>query len=186
MNIRTLTIAVTMLASLPALAETHCKGEEIDYFSCQIVNSKRVISVCGNIENGLIDSSSWIQYRFGPLNHLELAYPERKEHSVSAFEGNSFGRFNTVDLRFVSGDILYSVELAGTFYGEPSIQASAHMKPTGGVTVNFDSNKHTTFSCRKVDEKKYLSTFDNLAFTLRNAHGDTDIAYEFYKRKRQK
>jgi hypothetical protein len=185
MNIRIIVTAATLLASLPTLAQTHCKADEIDYFSCPIVNSTRVVSICGNVENR-IEGSSWIQYRFGSKNHLELVYPERKEHSASAFEGNAFGRYQIVDLRFVSGDVLYSVTLEGIFYGDPSVEAQAHMKPTGGVTVNRDSSKGTTFSCRKVNEKKYYSGFEELASTLREAHGNTDIAYEFYKRRRQK
>jgi hypothetical protein len=186
MNIFSFFIAATLLASLPTLAQTHCKADEVDYFSCQIVNSTRVASICGNVENRQIEGSSWVQYRFGSMNHLELVYPEQKGNSASAFEGNAFGRYQIVDLRFVSGDVLYSVTLDGTFYGDPSVEAQARMKPTGGVTVNFDSSKGTTFSCRRVNEKKYYSAFEELALTLREAHGNTDIAYEFYKRKRKK
>jgi hypothetical protein len=186
MNMRTLTAAVIMLTSLPTFAQTHCKAKEIDYFSCQIANSKKVISVCGNIDDRGIERSSWIQYRFGAPNHLELAYPERRDRSISAFEGNVFGKYQVVDLRFVSGDVLYYVELSGTYYGDPSVEASARMKPTGQVTINFDGSRHTTFSCGKVDEKRYYATFEALASTLREVHGNTDIAYEFYKRKQKK
>lgn len=180
-----ITAAIVEIAIPPAVAQTHCGANEIDYFSCKVADSDRVISVCGNIVDGEIAESSWLQYRFGRLGHEELVYPRRKKQPpVSAFEGEDFGRFQSVELRFINGNVLYSVTLNGTFHGDPSVDASPQSGPTGGVTAAFDSDRHKDFHCAKVDEKKYLARFEELAAALRRTRGDTDIAYDFYRRKR--
>lgn len=73
-----------------AAPPTLCKRGEVTYFSCRL-KGVRVVSVCGS---GAVEPSadsahraSWLQYRIGTLRTLDLVFPNRKEDSVSRFEG---------------------------------------------------------------------------------------------------
>lgn len=108
---------VTLLCTV-LHAETLCNPDEIDYFTCRTTLHGKIASVCGNISNREIDEHSWIQYRFGKIGAIDLAYPSEKLKSVESFEGNHFNKYGVIDLRFMSESVLYSVALYSTYNGE--------------------------------------------------------------------
>ena len=168
-----------LLLLLPSvtLSQTLCRKGEVDYFSCK-TSSEKLISVCGNITNDEINDSSWLQYRFGKTGEIELTYPKEKENSISKFEGNYFNKYDVVDLRFINGNTLYSVDLNGPYSGDDSTNRTEY---TGGVSVQIGKTKRVNFFCRKIDGLKYFSIFSGLNVSLRNYSGETDFLYNFHK-----
>lgn len=169
--------AVTLMLPCVCISQTLCRQGEIDYFSCETTASQKIVSVCGNIADGKIDSDSWLQYRFGKKDAIELSYPAKISDSIEKFEGNYFSRYNVVDLRFISERTLYGVELNHTYAGEEDQQRS---KPSGGVTVELGKNRHVSIACTKVDARKYFRLFSDLNTLLRSHNGETDFLYHFH------
>jgi hypothetical protein len=90
--------------------ETLCRSGETVYFSCKIVRSGKLISLCGNA----LDKPDrfWLQYRFGSRKKLELAYPERKvSFSHSGFDVDHLRRVQGFDteVSFSRGGWSYTV-----------------------------------------------------------------------------
>ncbi len=88
---RAMLFLACLLSPLAAHSQTHCAKKELDYFSCKIRGSEKVVSVCGstfrdgaNADANIVDSA-WIQYRFGKPGHLELIYPERPQPLLGRF-----------------------------------------------------------------------------------------------------
>ena len=86
--------AACLISSFSAQAQTHCTKEEIEYFSCKIKRSEKVVSVCGsvfwdgvNASANLVDKA-WIQYRFGRPGSLELTYPEKRQPLLGRFSAD--------------------------------------------------------------------------------------------------
>lgn len=167
---------IMLLFPCVGLSQTLCRAGEVDYFSCETA-SQKIVSVCGNIANGEINNESWLQYRFGKKGAIELLYPPKTTGSVAKFEGNYFGRYNVVDLRFISGRTLYGVELNHTYSGD---EAEQRGKPSAGITVHVDKSKHVSIECRTVNASKYYPIFSDLNTLIRAHNGETDFLYHFY------
>lgn len=157
-------------------AQTLCRAGEIDYFSCQTTTKQKIVSVCGNISDGKINSESWLQYRFGKEGEIELSFPPTASDSVEKFEGNYFDRYNVVDLRFISGRTLYSIEFDHTYSGDEARQRN---QPSGGITVHLGKAKRVSIPCRKVNASKYFRLFSDLNAAIRTHNGDTDILHHY-------
>lgn len=138
------------------------------------------MSVCGNIANGEVNDDSWLQYRFGKKGAIELLYPAKTAGSIAKFEGNFFGRYNVIDLRFISGRTLYGVSLNQSYDGD---EAQPRPYPSGGIIVHVNKIKHVNIGCRKVDASKYYQVFSDLNILLRDHNGDTDFLYQFYNQE---
>jgi len=100
--------------AVPAFAasSTHCKSSEIDFFSCAIADSNKVVSLCGNRDQKTKEIS-WLQYRFGLIGHPEMIYPATQHGSLSKFFGNRVyspeGSYLQYDVSFHVGAYNYSV-----------------------------------------------------------------------------
>jgi len=70
---------------------THCSNAEKIIFSCQIRNSKKVLSLCAS--NDLSDKSGYLQYRFGRLNSIELEFPKERNKSQNKFLYRHYFRY---------------------------------------------------------------------------------------------
>lgn len=144
-----------MLLAWPALAaaadSTLCTSSEEVYFSCQVANGK-VVSLCGGLSE--TDSTqSWLQYRFGQPQRIELAYPARREGSLMQFTGESrWGagvRLHTVEFKNHGARYLiensYSSLTEESFLGvrvTPSHSQQAvdlHCRLNGSITDRFES-----------------------------------------------
>lgn len=73
-------LALLVLFALPTYClggDTLCNSKEHVYFSCTVKGSGKLISLCGNsLED---EDRFWLQYRFGAIGKIELAYPQRKK-----------------------------------------------------------------------------------------------------------
>lgn len=163
--------------SLPsiALSQTLCRKGEIDYFSCA-TDSRKIISVCGNITNDGIGDGNWLQYRFGTARVIELTYPSKKSGSASKFEGNYFNKYGVIDLRFIRGETLYGIDLNGPYSGEDTKERAGY---TGGVSIEFAQSQRVNKHCKKINGEKYFEAFSHLNVLLNDYNGETDILYKF-------
>ena len=171
-------LAIALAAPYAWASETLCNKGEINYFSCQTKVDRKIISICGNIENFEINDDSWLQYRFGKPRAVELVYPQEKIGSISKFEGNNFSKYNVVDLRFINKKTLYSVSIDAPYSGEGANQRSRF---SGGVSVEITKYKPVNIYCgnSKVVQR-YYDKFSRLIDSLRDKNGETDMLFHFY------
>lgn len=109
-------LAVSLAAPFfQAAATTHCKPTEVVYFSCELKDSKKVVSLCGD-DTGLAvgPEPSWLQYRFGEVGHPELIYPLQKKGSLGQFRGvwhhHAMDQHSTAEfMSFKSGLFVYTI-----------------------------------------------------------------------------
>jgi len=167
---------ILLLLPSVTLSQTHCRKGEIDYFSCK-TSSEKIISVCGNITNGEISDSSWLQYRFGKVSAIELTFPKEKAGSVSKFEGNYFNKYGAIDLRFINGNTLYGVDINGPYSGDDATKRTDY---SGGVSAEIGKTKRVNIYCTKIDGRKYFGIFSDLNASLRYYSGETDFLYNFH------
>ena len=120
--------SLCLTSNVAAAVNGLCHKEEKAYFSCIIVN-KKWISVCGSKD--LKDSKSYVQYRFGKENKIELEFPQNKKNSLKEFELSRYTRpkVTLLRLRFKSGGIVYSVF-------EDSNAENGENQVIGGVEVS--------------------------------------------------
>ncbi len=93
------------------MAEGLCTPEEHTYFSCPIKSGK-TLSVCGQ---KTADSLSWLQYRFGTKQKIELSYPTDAKN-IKPGEVFSFSHYmrgspftQNDNLSFTNGSTTYNV-----------------------------------------------------------------------------
>ncbi len=129
-KIKVLVIAASIFLGMShvALGATSlCARNEKVYFSCA-TKSGKIISLCGKVfEKDKFGSrvdfdNQWLQYRFGSPTTVELAFPRKKENSVSSFKAEKIraqgGQVHLDAVVFVSGGIAYSVESVAPDTGE--------------------------------------------------------------------
>ena len=87
-----------------------------------------------------------MQYRFGKMGAIELAYPAEKQGSIPKFEGNWFNRYNQVDLRFTIGKALYGVALNETYSGADDRKRS---RPSGSVNVSYRNTQRASHAAAR-------------------------------------
>ncbi len=148
-------------------AQTLCRKGEFEYFSCPISKSNKVLSVCGDMgsprERGTSEDS-WIQYRFGKPGAVELQFPREKRGSLKKFEGNYFGRYSFMDLRFINEKTKYSVTLYGPYDGPDADERKGY---SGSVSVTLaDQTRPTVISCRDGSESRHWENFKYLNIEL--------------------
>jgi hypothetical protein len=167
-------VVVMLLLPCIGVAQTLCRTGEMDYFSCETTANRKIVSICGNITNGEIDSESWLQYRFGKKGAIELSYPQDTSGSVEKFEGNYFGRYGVADLRFIAGRTLYGVALNLPYDGD---EAQRRKKSSGNISVTLGKSKHVRIGCTKISNAQL---FIDLNIWLRAHNGETDFLYYFF------
>lgn len=88
---------ITLITLFPLLASnvwaqaSHCQADEFEYFSCQLTQSKKFVSLCGSApgknNDGMTVLPDWLQYRFGLLGKPELVFPRQRTGSTAQFIG---------------------------------------------------------------------------------------------------
>jgi len=82
-------IAMIVPLKIAAAESTLCTIDEVSIFSCNTNN--RIISLCGSKKKS--GSTSYVQYRFGRLNELELVYPEQKQQATQKMFETGFNNY---------------------------------------------------------------------------------------------
>ena len=137
--------------SFAAMGTTHCKADEVTYFSCKIRNSTNVVSLCGSSIKGADASSfvehGWLQYRFGkPDSNSVFSYPMAKTGAVSHFKGEFHSFADEENSRGYNDRVWFKNREAE--YGVIVDQGSRYFY---GVWVNVGS-KHRSFYCDNLKE----------------------------------
>ena len=157
---RAIALIIAAVASTNAEAAGHCTAEETTYFSCTVVKSSKVISLCGGSLEAVIagapKSEFWLQYRFGSLGKVELAYPEKRSGSLNRFsfdlsQSNGAHNYST---SFKNKAATYSIEwMAGT--DEPKNQFF-------GVSIS-ENGGFQQLPCRGTPEHEFASWSPNFS-----------------------
>src|SRR6187401_870618 len=71
-------------------AGTLCEQTEKIVFSCPIVNSRKIVSLCSSKE--LTKEKGYLQYRFGVPGKIELEFPNQREQTPKAFKYSHYFR----------------------------------------------------------------------------------------------
>jgi hypothetical protein len=85
---------LSVISPLLAHAQTHCSSKEVEYFSCKIKGSEKVVSLCGSVfrestyASANIVDDAWVQYRFGKPGNVELTYPEKRRPLLGNFSAD--------------------------------------------------------------------------------------------------
>lgn len=168
---------ITICLQTSALSQTLCRAGEVNYFSCKVSKSGKIISVCGHVDDLNIDSGGWLQYRFGSHRAIELIFPEEIEGSVAKFEANYFQRYGVSDLRFISGNALYSVSFSQPFEGEDPAESTAE---SGAVTVSI-GKRNILLRCAEGSIGGDTRRFIELSSLLRSPEDGKDLLSKYYK-----
>lgn len=132
---RRIIVILTLATSTYSTAASLCQADEQTYFSCDLQGGNKTVSICGNIKNDpskqKISAASWIQYRFGKAEKLELVYPKKKENSIQKFKG---------EYQNLDSALMYFLK----FKIGKKDYALTHLKTNGvalfGVLVNFNGD----------------------------------------------
>ena len=107
-RLASLVVLASVGCSVDAQAETptvgHCAAAETSLFHCEVSKSKH-ISLCQTADK------SGIQYRFGAIGTVELAFPEDASTAASVFsyEEKALARASQRDVTFTNKTVTYTV-----------------------------------------------------------------------------
>lgn len=168
--------AVVSLAMLcaTATAQSHCTRDEITYFSCQILHSTKIASLCGGYTDPNRPASFWLQYRFGKLHQTEFVYPATPANSTKHFEIKHFGTYNTLSVLFINEKALYEVELSQGYRGA---------RKTITAAVNVETNqKRTALPCSPPVRLTYWDDLIELSAEISQSAGGVakDLLYRLH------
>lgn len=146
-----------LLLVLPFSSEagTHCLPGETDYFSCEMAKNGKVVSVCGG--------DGWLQYRFGRLGNVELAYPSSREGSLGKFHATYFNKYGYFELSFLRGNTTYIVDLSEE---HDDLKTGDRVRPSGSVSVEIGKRKYISMDCRYPVSRAYAFMFGDLISSL--------------------
>jgi hypothetical protein len=136
------------------------KGEKI-VFSCELKRPVKIVSLCSSPE--LTRDRGYLQYRFGLPGKIELAFPERRDHSQQSFQYKHYFRYQ-VDMTQISFTLVsFTYSVFDDYNGEEKPARSQQ-----GVTVTPSSGKDVTMVCRG----RATANFADLADALPNEDPD--------------
>lgn len=148
-------VAILIMVSAGARAQSLCIGTETEYFSCRIQQSVKILSICGSslesIEKLPNRSNAWLQYRYGPPGKPELTFPSVRHGSLDAFAHERHTGYQT--LTFSIGSESYTV------FAVQNIETEEISK---GVEVSM-KNKKTALRC---NDEGLAFSFYSLVFAL--------------------
>ena len=87
MKVQIFAVFLMLVTTSPSASDspTHCVESEEIFFSCNLEDSAKTVSLCG--ESSEFGSPMWLQYRFGILGSAELVFPAKKDGSLEKFGG---------------------------------------------------------------------------------------------------
>lgn len=121
------------------------------HFSCQVAGTNKVASLCGGYSGSGYADSEWVQYRFGRIGKLELAYPASTENSLTKFEGVYFNKYSYLSYLFINDKALYEIELS-----------ERYPKISGVINVEVDKKKRK-FRCSNAISRDYWDSLIELS-----------------------
>lgn len=139
--------ATSSAQTVPQRNTTLCKPQEAVVFSCHI--HKKIVSICSSGADSEI--GSYMQYRFGLPDGIEMRLPNVPSSPTSSFHGarieSNNGRDATGYLRINNGSYSYIVYQATSYDGD---------RP-GGLVVEKDGKIISRQMCNESYNTKVLS-----------------------------
>jgi hypothetical protein len=175
-----ISLSAALCFPLVVLAQTHCHIDEVDYFSCRLRDSGKILSLCGGRLTPNQEHGMWLQYRVGQPGAIEMAFPEQRKESVGKFESNYFSPrgedHDVTSLRFINRDAFYDLSLAEY----PSSPRASRLR--GGVSAEA-KGKSSYYACLLPIRAVYLQRFRALNTYIANTNEPSDFMADFYRRK---
>ncbi|MGZ8189068.1 MAG: hypothetical protein ACXWTN_09945 [Methylosarcina sp.] len=102
-------LALAFFSVSAIAADGLCRNSEQTIFSCITNKSSKLISVCASPT--LDKKDSYIQYRFGTREKIELQFPAEKNNSIPQFKFDHYFRYQVdrTELSFSIGPHRYAV-----------------------------------------------------------------------------
>jgi hypothetical protein len=102
-------VSISCLTLHAAHAAGLCKVDETTVFSCELKQNHKTVSLCAS--KNFTDQDSFLQYRFGQLNKIELAYPKELKDSLARFGYDEYSRpdLSTFIVGFNNGGYRYEL-----------------------------------------------------------------------------
>lgn len=146
-NYRIKLMALVMLAAVFSLAsaQNHCKDGEDVVFSCRVVKSRKVVSLCTTSKaiKGQKNAIT-LEYRFGRLNEApEFKFPSSGLGSLKQFKLYEYLR---PDL--VSTSISFTNGVFGYVVNESENQYGSSIKLAGVAVLNHKNNMQLNLACK--------------------------------------
>ena len=117
---------------------SHCNSSEQALFSCQLVNSDKIVSLCASSE--LSVETGYLQYRSGRTGDIDTIFPESMENTQSEFFYNHYFRFH-YDLTEVTFRREGNTYVIYDYYnGEEDPLAHETGVSVNGTTMDCDSS----------------------------------------------
>jgi len=157
-NLKYLFILFFSLNSSFSFGSSHCTSNETIYFTCNSGKNNKTLSLCGS--KNLNTRESYLNYRFGKLNKIEMNFPESKKDSLNQFFYAYYFRaqVDRSEINFENKGTKYSLfkyyeneEIPG-FPPEPIDESGVSVKPNGGKQIEIKCHgkvEHRLYELRK-------------------------------------
>lgn len=174
-GVKVVTFVILFVAFSWAFAQTHCKSQEEMVFSCKIVKSRKVVSLCATTQvvNGKKKTVA-LQYRFGkPNTPPELQFPSTETVSLEQFKLNEYfgSQVFSINISFTIGEFDYAINDS-----EEQRIPSFHM--AGVTVVSRITNKQLDLNC---ETKSVYSDWGVISGVVPCDEGATMNACEYKK-----
>jgi hypothetical protein len=133
-----------------AAVPSHCRADEVNYFSCQIEGGRKVISLCGPSVSPGSDPAAGLEYRNGRPSSVALTLPPPKNNRPANFFRGE--HLNPHGENLVVDSVLF--EFDGVSYG--IVVRDGRNKFTGAWTVGGRKKYEERPCTEKVDHGLFL------------------------------
>jgi hypothetical protein len=138
---------------ISAAESTLCTVNEVALFTCNTNN--RIISLCGSKETS--GPNSYIQYRFGKPNKVELVYPEQKKPITPKIFETGYNTYSHGSqesaVSFSIGSYTYTIHSDLILDGSDEMNNAepSEYGPHAGVLIERKGNTIRDISCSRDD-----------------------------------
>jgi hypothetical protein len=107
--------AASCEARVNLLIPSHCRADEVTYFSCELEGARKVVSLCGPSSSPESNPAAGLEYRYGRFSSIELTLPSQHNRTADFFRGehlNPYGENTVVDsVLFESAGVSYGISV---------------------------------------------------------------------------
>jgi hypothetical protein len=121
--------AVLKAGPASAVEPSHCAAPDKTWFNAKVTGSAKVVSICGSAS--LAEPTSWLEYRFGKIGHIELSFPQSRSGSLSDFTLRRYTRPRTTYLKFEFDNGGYNYAILEEFNADYEPHSAAQLRVRG-------------------------------------------------------
>lgn len=137
------TLLLALMSALVQAAPSHCSGEEDVVFTCSLLRSGKIASLCAS--KGLLGAKDGgaLVYRFGKAGAIEFEFPKERAGSPEEFSYSHYFRAQTDRTQLSFDNEGYRYEIFDDYEGDQKPPSSV------GVRVIKPDGKETELHCTK-------------------------------------